>query len=384
VLVPSSSYVQHIRERYGTRIREFLDEVSSERLTLRFVVDSETSVVDVSPPVFNPRYTFNTFVVGTSNELAYAASRSISDNPNGSYNPLFIYGPSGLGKTHLLQAIGHRFLEQKRTAVYYMTGDALVSEIISAIRYDRMKEFRERYRAVDVLLIDDVHLLAGKERTQEEFFHTFNALYEAQSQIVLTSDAPPSAIPALENRLRTRFEWGLIADVQPPDLETKVAIVRAKADARKLTIANDAALFIAECARSNVRELEGHLNRVIAVAALHGKPLDLATAKEALKDVATGPQVIRPKDILHVVASHFAVKVAELKSRSDNDRFAMPRMIAMYICKQMTDLSYPEIGRLFGIRHHSTVMHSVEKVERLRADDPVTASTLEALLAQFR
>jgi chromosomal replication initiator protein len=284
VLVPSASSVDHIRENHGARIREILSGISSEKLAVRFVVVSEDSIVPRTHPVLNPNYRFETFVVGKSNELAFAASKSISENPAGSYNPLFIYGESGLGKTHLLQAIAHEFLKRKHSsAVCYTSGDALLTELIDAIRADSIKEFRKRYLSVEALLLDDVHLLAGKERTQEEFFYIFNALHAGNIQIVFTSDVPPSAIQALEHRLRTRFEWGLVANIEPPDLETKVAIIRAKAEERKLAITNDVALFIAQCVHSNIRELEGHLHRVEAVAALHGSALNLATAREALK-----------------------------------------------------------------------------------------------------
>ncbi|HXG58066.1 MAG TPA: chromosomal replication initiator protein DnaA, partial [Thermoanaerobaculia bacterium] len=314
------------------------------------------------------------------------ASLSIAENPSGSFNPLFIYGGAGLGKTHLIQAIGQHIREANpRMKVVYMSADSFVTELITSIRYDRMASFRERYRSVDALLLDDIQFLAGKERTQEEFFHTFNALYEAQKQIVFTSDAPPKEIPTLEERLRSRFEWGLIADIQPPDLETKVAILRKKAEEKKIDLPHDVALFIAERVRSNIRELEGHLNRVTAFASLTGHALDIDLAREALKDLlAKDNKPITPQDILKVVAAHYGIKVSDLKSKSNARPIAYPRQVAMYMCKELTDLSYPEIGKLFNNKHHSTVMYSVEKIDQLIQDDQQVARTIEMLSKQFR
>ncbi|HEY8847779.1 MAG TPA: chromosomal replication initiator protein DnaA, partial [Thermoanaerobaculia bacterium] len=298
VSVPSQRFIDEIRERYGQQIRSILGEISAERIQVHFVVDPDSAIDDLLPlatvsprdevpaAVFNPRYRFQTFVVGKSNELAWSASRSIADNPSGSFNPLFIYGGAGLGKTHLIQAMGQQIREAKPSMrVVYMSADSFVTELIASIRYDRMQSFRDRYRSVDALLLDDIQFLAGKERTQEEFFHTFNALYEAQKQIVFTSDAPPKDIPTLEERLRSRFEWGLIADIQPPDLETKVAILRKKAEEKRYDLPHEVALFIAERVRSNIRELEGHLNRVAAFASLTGNRITIDLAREALKDL---------------------------------------------------------------------------------------------------
>jgi len=395
VAVPSQRFVDEIRERYASQLRSILDDVAGDRLNLHLVVNSTELPLDAPPPlptadfptsIFNPRYRFNTFVVGNSNQLAYAASISISENPSGSFNPLFIYGGAGLGKTHLIQAIGQSIRDASpRMKVVYMSADSFVTELITSIRYDRMQQFRDRYRKVDALLLDDIQFLAGKERTQEEFFHTFNALYEAQKQIVFTSDAPPKDIPTLEERLRSRFEWGLIADIQPPDLETKVAILRKKAEEKKVEMPHEVALFIAERVRSNIRELEGHLNRVSAFASLTGNRVSIELTKEALKDLLTKDnKPITAPDILKVVAAHYGIKVSDLKSKSNARPIAYPRQVAMYICKELTDLSYPEIGKIFNNKHHSTVMYSVEKIDQLIQDDQQVARTVEMLMKQFR
>src|SRR6266498_472640 len=397
VSVPSQRFVDAIHERYGPQLRSILNEVGSDELNLHFVPDasgghSETppiatpTATELPLSVFNPRYRFNTFVVGSSNQLAYSASKSIADNPSGSFNPLFIYGGAGLGKTHLIQAIGHQIRERKTAMrVVYMSADSFVTELIASIRYDRMQQFCDRYRSVDALLLDDVQFIAGKERTQEEFFHTFNALYEAQKQIVFTSDAPPKDIPTLEERLRSRFEWGLTADIQPPDLETKVAILRKKAEEKHVDMPHDVAMFIAERVRSNTRELAGHLNKVAMYASLAGKPITVELTKEALKDLLTKDnKPITAPDILKVVAAHYGIKVSDLKSKSNARPIAYPRQVAMYICKDLTDLSYPEIGKLFNNKHHSTVMYSVEKIDQLIEDDQQVARTVEMLTKQFR
>ena len=395
ISVPSQRFVDEIRERFGSQIRSALSEISTDRIQVHFLVDSSLgddfpnpAPTRDDPPaaVFNPRYRFGTFVVGSSNQLAYAASLSIAENPSGSFNPLFIYGGAGLGKTHLIQALGQHIREANpRMKVVYMSADSFVTELIASIRYDRMQLFRDRYRSVDALLLDDIQFLAGKERTQEEFFHTFNALYEAQKQIVFTSDAPPKDIPTLEERLRSRFEWGLIADIQPPDLETKVAIIRKKAEEKRIDLPHDVALFIAERVRSNIRELEGHLNRVTAFASLTGHALDIELAKEALKDLLSKEdKPITPNEILKVVAAHYGIKITDLKSKSNARPISYPRQVAMFMCKELTDLSYPEIGKLFNNKHHSTVMYSVEKIDQLIQADQQVARTIEMLTKQFR
>ncbi len=398
VRVPDGTFVDQISERYTHQIRSILQELGSDRIKVHFVPDQASGEsrayqpppappeTDLPLAVFNPRYTFGTFVVGNSNQLAYAASLSIAENPSGSFNPLFIYGGAGLGKTHLIQAIGQQLKRSRpHFKIVYMSADSFVTDLISSIRYDKMTAFRERYRKLDALLLDDIQFLAGKERTQEEFFHTFNALYESQKQIVFTSDAPPRDIPTLEERLISRFEWGLTADIQPPDLETKVAILRKKAEDRKIQMPHDVALFIAERVRSNIRELEGHLNRVVAFASLTGHPISMDLMKEALRDLlAKENKPITAAEIVKVVANHYGIKVSDLKSKSNARPVSYPRQIAMFMCKQLTDLSYPEIGKIFNNKHHSTVIYSVEKIDKLKEDDPAVANTLETLIKHFR
>jgi chromosomal replication initiator protein len=399
IAVPTQRHIDEIRERYGTQIRSALNEISPERLQIHFVVegnglDDISSSMTPPPPredqipiaIFNPRYKFEAFVMGKSNELAYAAAKSIAENPSGSFNPLFIYGGAGLGKTHLIQAIGQHVRDSNpRMKVVYMSADSFVTELIASIRYDRMALFRDKYRSADALLLDDIQFLAGKERTQEEFFHTFNALYEAQKQIVFTSDAPPKEIPTLEERLRSRFEWGLIADIQPPDLETKVAIVEKKAEEKHYKLPTDVARFIAERVRSNIRELEGHLNRVTAFASLTGNPLTVDVAREALKDLlGKENKPLTSQEIIRVVAAYYGQTVTNLKSKSNQQTVAFPRQVAMYLCKHLTELSYPEIGRQFNNKHHSTVMYSVEKIDEKIQNDTQFARVVDSLIKQLR
>jgi chromosomal replication initiator protein len=403
IAVPSQRFVDEIRERFGSQIRGLLNELSPEHLQIHFVIDTSRSgedfVVPIAPPkdelpsaTFNRRYRFETFVVGNSNQLAYAASKSIAENPSGSFNPLFIYGGAGLGKTHLIQAIGHQLSEGRPgMKVVYMSAEAFMTELIASIRFDRMASFRDRYRSVDALLLDDIQFIAGKERTQEEFFHTFNALYEAQKQIVFTSDRPPKEIPTLEERLRSRFEWGLTADIQPPDLETKVAILRKKAEEKKIDLPQDVAFFIAERVRSNVRELEGHLNKLVVYASLAGRAPTIDVAKEALQDVLSKEdKPITPTEIIRVVATHYGLKSSDLKQKNNASTIAFPRQVAMYLCKELTGLSYPEIGKHFtgasekGNKHHSTVMYSVSVIKRKLEADPQFGRTIESLAKQLR
>ena len=334
----------------------------------------------------NPQYRFDSFVVGNSNRFASAASQAVAEKPGIAYNPLFLYGGVGLGKTHLLHAIGNRLKRAAPgTRVVYLAAEDFVNDLITSIRFERMPAFRERYRTIDVLLVDDIQFLAKKERSQEEFFHTFNVLYTRQKQIIVTSDAQPRDMADIEERLRSRFGSGLLADIQPPDLETKVAILQRKArQLQGLDLDTDVAMFIARQVHSNVRELEGLLNRVTAFASLSGVPLDLEFAKEALRDVL--PEQDRPvssAQIIKMVAHHYGLKVREIKSKSNSRQITYPRQIAMYLCKRLTEMSYPEIGRVFNGKHHSTVMYSVEQIERRRADDERLAAQLERFTRQL-
>ncbi|MGH9900115.1 MAG: chromosomal replication initiator protein DnaA [Pyrinomonadaceae bacterium] len=320
----------------------------------------------------NPKYTFQTFVVGSCNQFAHAAALAVAELPGKTYNPLYIYGGVGLGKTHLTHAIGHSIKERNRALrLSYISAEKFMNELINAIRYDKTHSFREKYRSIDVMLMDDVQFMAGKERTQEEFFHTFNALYDAQRQIVITSDCPPRGIPTLEERLHSRFEWGLIADMEPPDLETKVAILKRKADLDGVDLPDDVALFIASKIKSNIRELEGSLVRLVAIASLRGMPISKALAQDAVRNIASDdqPSGVTIEQIQKIVSAHFRLRVEELKSKNNSRQISFPRQIAMYLCKRLTKHSYPEIGRDFAGKHHTTVMHSVEKIESLVATD---------------
>ncbi len=332
----------------------------------------------------NPRYRFDDFVVGNSNQFAYAAARAVAEAPGHSYNPLFVYGGVGLGKTHLLHAIAHEIQEQNPSRqLLYLSAENFVNDLIQSIRFDRMPGFRDRYRTIDVLLVDDVQFLANKERTQEEFFHTFNSLYSRQKQIILSSDSPPKNIPTLEERLRSRFEWGLIADIQPPDLETKVAILRRKAESSDAELPDPVAMFIAQQVKSNVRELEGLLNRVLAFSSLTGRPLDLDLTRETLQDMLPPEDHrVAAAQIIRTVARHYGLRVTEIKSRSNSRPIAFPRQVAMHLIKELTDLSYPEIGKQFNDKHHSTVMYSVDKIAKLREQEPDLDSTLRRLRDQ--
>jgi chromosomal replication initiator protein len=336
--------------------------VAQPAMTMAISADSEISELPL-----NPKYSFETFVVGSCNQFAHAAALAVADSPSKTYNPLYIYGGVGLGKTHLMCAIGHRVKNQNRhLRLAYISAEKFMNELINAIRYDQTMVFRDRYRSIDVLLIDDIQFIAGKERTQEEFFHTFNALYDGQKQIVISSDCPPREIPTLEERLHSRFEWGLIADIQPPDLETKIAILRKKAETEKIDLPDNVALFIASKIKSNIRELEGSLVRLTALSSLKGESITLLLAQEALKNIVEEEErAITIETIQKVVADFYNLKVADLKSKSNSRNIAVPRQIAMYLCKSLTKASLPEIGREFGGKHHTTVLHSINKISDL-------------------
>jgi len=401
VRVPNPLFKDWLTKHYSGVLAEALAEVRRPGASLVFVdegaVQLEESAIEpvaspeepeeerkdeVAPSGLNPRYTFDTFIVGPSNQFAHAACRAVAEAPSRSYNPLFIYGGVGLGKTHLMHACGHAIkARNNHLKLCYLSSEKFMNELINAIRYDKTQSFREKYRSVDVLLIDDVQFMAGKERTQEEFFHTFNALYDQQKQIVISSDCPPREIPTLEERLHSRFEWGLIADIEPPDLETKVAILKRKADLMNVSIPDDVAMFIAGRVKSNVRELEGSLVRLIAIASLRGEPITKTLAQNAIRNLAKEEEagVVTLQQIQKLVASTYKLSVDELLSKNNARHISHPRQVAMYLCKNLTKHSYPEIGRAFGGKHHTTVIHSVEKIESLVGSD----ETLQRLITEL-
>lgn len=327
----------------------------------------------------NPRYTFDTFVVGNSNRFAHAASLAVADSPAKAYNPLFIYGGVGLGKTHLMHAIGHHILENNpKVKVAYVSSEKFTNELINSIRDDKTVEFRNTYRNVDILLVDDIQFLAGKERTQEEFFHTFNALHEENKQIILSSDRPPKEIPTLEDRLRSRFEWGLITDIQPPDLETRIAILRKKAKLENLSVSNDVMAFIANKIQSNIRELEGALIRVMAFSSLTNNEITPELAAEALKDIfpPSKQKKITIDLIQQIVAEFYNLRIDELKAKKRTRTISYPRQIAMYLCRELTTHSLPKIGEEFGGRDHTTVIHAHDKIANNLLADPFLKNTI--------
>jgi len=382
---------------YDDHVIEWLvDAPPTEAADNELLFEIDNRSVPVAPPVraaepeaafgdssLNPKYTFEKFVVGTSNQFAHAAALGAADSPGKSYNPLFLYGGTGLGKTHLMHAVGHSIKERnKHLRVAYVTSEKFMNELINAIRYDSTDAFRDKYRSIDVLLMDDVQFFAGKERTQEEFFHTFNTLHNNQKQIVISSDCPPREIPTLEERLHSRFEWGLIADIEPPDLETKIAILKRKADMDGIDLTDDIAIFIASKIKSNVRELEGSLLRLVAIASLRGVPISKMVAQEAMKNIIDSERAegLTMERISRAVAAHYQMSVDEMKSKSNSRAIAMPRQVAMYLCKRLTRHSYPEIGREFGGKHHTTVMHSFDKIDNLTKTDRVFHNTISSLI----
>jgi chromosomal replication initiator protein len=332
---------------------------------------------------FNPKYSFDSFVVGSSNQFAHAACLAVAEQLSKAYNPLFIYGGVGLGKTHLLHAIGHLALQRNpRIKVSYVSSEKFTNDLINAIRFDATVEFRNRYRSLDLLLIDDIQFIAGKERTQEEFFHTFNDLYDSSKQLVISSDSLPREIPTLEERLRSRFEWGLIADIQPPDLETKAAILRKKAQAEGVRLPDEVSLFIAKHAKSNIRELEGSLVRLVAHASFTNREVSLELAQEVLKDLTAEQQRLPTiPSIQKAVAEFYGVRVEDLRSRGRNKSIVLPRQVAMYLCREIVKASLPDIGEGFGGKDHSTVIHSCEKVKRMIASEDAFRKQIHDLTA---
>ena len=409
VLVPNLLFTEWLPKHYSGVIAEALKDVGRPDVEVIFVPEGTSAAeIELPPEPFtqepidpvadelplnvaapgglNPRYTFDTFIVGPSNQFAHAACRAVAEAPSRSYNPLFIYGGVGLGKTHLMHAIGQYVLQHGRNLkLTYISSERFMNEMINAVRFDRVLDFRERYRTVDVLLVDDIQFVSGKEGTQNEFFHTFNALHDAQKQIVISSDRPPHEIPALEERLRSRFEWGLIADIQQPDIETKVAILKKKAEAEVIPLPDNVAMYIASRIKSNIRELEGSLIRLIAYASLTGRSLSIELAQDVLRNVlADDDKALTLEQIQKYVAEYHALKVADLKSRNNSKSVAMPRQIAMYLCKQLTHASLPEIGKSFGGKHHSTVIHSIKKVEDLRKKDSVFNQLIKNLMESVK
>ena len=402
VRVPNALFRDWLTKHYTAVIDEALGEIGRPSTPIVFVTEDavtaappaelaiepepEEPAADDEPGSLSARYSFDTFIVGPSNQFAHAASRAVAEAPARSYNPLFIYGGVGLGKTHLMHAIGHYVMTQLHNMkLTYISSERFMNEMVNAIRYDRILDFRERYRSVDVLLVDDVQFLAGREGTQTEFFHTFNALYDSQKQIVISSDCPPHEIPQLEERLRSRFEWGLIADIQPPDLETKTAILKKKAEAEGVPVPDNVALYIASKIKSNIRELEGSLIRLIAYASLTGREISLPLAQEVLRNVLQNDEkAITIEIVQKAVADYYQLKIAELKSKNNSKSVAMPRQIAMYLCKALTSASLPEIGKSFGGKHHSTVIHSIRKIEELRQKDGNFNTLINNLMESFR
>ncbi len=398
--VPTENFKKCLIENYSGLLLSAAKEISKSVLTLE--IDSASVSASESPssarlpadtmdapPLLTPRYTFDTFVVGTSNQLARAAALAVAERPSKAYNPLYLYGGVGLGKTHLMHAIGNLIQKRSRSVrLTYMSSEKFMNELVNAIRFDRTIQFRQKYRNIDVLLMDDIQFIAGKERTQEEFFHTFNALYDAQKQIVITSDCPPKQIPTLEERLHSRFEWGLIADIQPPDLETKLAILRKKAESDLLKLRDDVAMYIAGGIRSNIRELEGALNRLSARASLDGMDvadIDVAYAKDVLKGFTTEENsAISPQMVLRAVASFYSLKPAQLKAKNNSRPIAVPRQIAMFICKELTNQSLPQIGKEFGGKHHTTVLHSIRKIDSLRKKDSEISAAVNTIVKSLR
>src|SRR5246500_5260864 len=402
VRVPTVEF-RHVGDKYADLIQEAIDNLGLEYADVKFVTPDDdpaatplrhdgglspmiTSSASVSMGAaaaaqarfdwdgaaqLNPRYTFDAFVIGSGNQFAHAACQAVAERPSKAYNPLFLYGGVGMGKTHLMQAIGHEIKKRlPQAAICYVSSEKFTNEMINSLRYDKMTSFRDKFRNVDVLLVDDIQFLAQKERTQEEFFHTFNALHESMKQIVIASDRSPKELAEIEDRLRSRFEWGLIADIQPPDLETKVAILQKKAEQEKVTLPTDVALYVASNIRSNVRELEGALIRLVAHSSLIGAEITLPYAQQVLKNfIDSQARKVTIESIQKMVAEQFGLRLVEIKAKNNSRAIVYPRQIAMYLAKHLTEASLPEIGRQFGGKHHTTVLHSVEKIEEVRKND---------------
>jgi chromosomal replication initiator protein len=380
--VPNDFARDWLESRYSPLLSSTVKELLDEDVDLKFVTpnlnpteEKKTAVQSLNvpqPSLLNPKYTFESFVVGESNRFAHAASLAVAEAPGKAYNPLFLYGGVGLGKTHLMQAIGHYVLKHSPDyRVVYVSSEKFTNELINAIRFNRTPQFRDTYRTVDLLLVDDIQFFAGKESTQEEFFHTFNTLYESSRQIVISSDRPPKEIPTLEDRLRSRFEWGLITDIQAPNLETRIAILRKKASAEGWHLPNDVMVHIADQINSNIRELEGALIRIVAFSSFHNRQITLELANEVLKDVISSSSVKRVTIplIQQTVAEFFNIEIEDLKAQRRTKNVTYPRQIAMYLVRELTDYSLPKIGDEFGGRDHTTVIHACEKIQDLIKND---------------
>jgi len=415
VRVPTAEF-SHVGDKYADLIQEAIDNLGLDYKDVKFVTSEDDpsntpirhngglslhSTGAQTPPgamhpsqarfdwdsaaQLNPRYTFDAFVIGSGNQFAHAACQAVAERPSKAYNPLFLYGGVGMGKTHLMQAIGHEVKRRSpQAAICYVSSEKFTNEMINSLRYDKMTTFRDKFRNVDVLLVDDIQFLTQKERTQEEFFHTFNTLHESMKQIVIASDRPPKELAEFEDRLRSRFEWGLIADIQPPDLETKVAILQKKAEQEKVTIPTDVALFIASNIRSNVRELEGALIRLVAHSSLIGAEITLPYTQQVLKNfIDSQARKVTIESIQKAVAEQFGLRLVEIKAKNNSRSIVYPRQIAMYLAKHLTEASLPEIGRQFGGKHHTTVLHSVEKIEEVRKGDKDLNRLLNKLTEQL-
>lgn len=405
VQAPNEFSREWLESRYVELIKDTLYQVTQQKFEVRFVTPqnkdnfansnqykqtfmrkAEDQVIG-TVTLLNPKYTFDTFVVGNSNRFAHAASLAVAEAPAKAYNPLFIYGDVGLGKTHLMQAIAHYILKQNPdTNVVYTSSETFTNELINSIRDDKTVEFRNKYRNIDVLLVDDIQFVAGKERTQEEFFHTFNALHEASKQIILSSDRPPKEIPTLEDRLRSRFEWGLITDIQKPDFETRIAILRKKASLESLQVPNDVIVYIANNIQSNIRELEGALIRVVAYSSLTNKAITTELAQDALKDIlpAAKPREVSIKLIMEIVAEYYGLKIKDMTSKKRTQNVAFPRQVAMYLSRELTDASLPQVGEEFGGRDHTTVMHAHNKIAEKLETDSSFRTTVDKLIEKIK
>ncbi len=394
VQVPDELTKQWLEQEFTEPIRDAIRELNLPIREVRYELDlpdrpvvgitQETGAPAFASPItqLNPKFSFENFVVGSCNQFAHAAARSVATTPSKSYNPLFIYGGVGMGKTHLMHAIGRSLLQHYASMrIVYTASERFMNEMITCIKTDRMPVFHKHYRSADVLLVDDIQILAGKERTQEEFFHTFNELYDHQKQIVISSDSTPKNTPGLVERLRSRFEWGLMVDIQPPDLETKMAILDKKSEAEGVDLPEDVRIFIARSTKSNVRELEGALVRLIASASVTGHKINLAMAQQVLKQFSQGPEKrVHLDAILRAVADEFGLQPGQLKQKTNARQISYPRQVAMYIVKELMQSSLPEIGRMFGGKHHTTVLHSIQKIDALRHKQPEVNSMLHKLI----